>query len=156
MFHIRRKFTQNSSRRTALSTCFRHTKHETELLVLLHSVSSDVPNCPYKFCFYCRRYNNDGNVTMMIDKGEMHFLTLRYQKSTALLATFTMLALCLLVLPLFTLIFFYAHVRSLTFSPPSPSRATFAHQMHVPMCAPSTPYHELYPFFPKFIVNSNN
>ncbi|RXI05711.1 hypothetical protein DVH24_017753 [Malus domestica] len=43
-----RKFTQNSSRGTVRSTRFRRTKHRTEHLVPLRSVSSHVPNGTYK------------------------------------------------------------------------------------------------------------
>ncbi|KAB2598163.1 S ribonuclease [Pyrus ussuriensis x Pyrus communis] len=41
---VERKFTQNSSRGTTRSTCFRHTKRGTERLVPLCSVPSHVPN----------------------------------------------------------------------------------------------------------------
>ncbi|KAB2626674.1 S ribonuclease [Pyrus ussuriensis x Pyrus communis] len=41
---VERKFTQNSSRGTARSTRFRHTKRGTERLIPLCSVPSHVPN----------------------------------------------------------------------------------------------------------------
>ncbi|RXH84258.1 hypothetical protein DVH24_027157 [Malus domestica] len=56
----KRKFIQNSSRRTARSTHFRRTKRETERLVSLRFVPSHVPNDTLGTVWYADGTGRDG------------------------------------------------------------------------------------------------